>query len=67
MHLDKGMSPQKDTVVVSDELRFSINYDSIFKGIKMKKILLALGMCLLAATQIAHAESRLQSILDNGR
>ncbi len=32
----------------------------------MRKILLVLGMCLLAATQVAHAESRLQSILDNG-
>ncbi|MDF4264912.1 transporter substrate-binding domain-containing protein, partial [Vibrio parahaemolyticus] len=32
----------------------------------MRKILLVLGMCLLAVTQVAHAESRLQSILDNG-
>ena len=32
----------------------------------MKKSLIALGMCLLAFTQIAHAQSRLQEILDAG-
>ncbi|MEL7437279.1 MAG: amino acid ABC transporter substrate-binding protein, partial [Pseudomonadota bacterium] len=28
----------------------------------MKKTLLALGMCLLAMTQVAHANSRLQEV-----
>ncbi|KGY11452.1 cyclohexadienyl dehydratase [Vibrio tubiashii] len=32
----------------------------------MKKTLLVLGICLLALTQVAHAESRLQEILDKG-
>ena len=32
----------------------------------MKKSLIALGMCLLAFTQIAHAQSRLQEILGAG-
>ncbi|MBB1465743.1 MULTISPECIES: transporter substrate-binding domain-containing protein [Vibrio] len=32
----------------------------------MKKSLIALGMCLLAFTQIAHAQSRLQEILEAG-
>uniref|UniRef100_UPI00015F0466 transporter substrate-binding domain-containing protein n=1 Tax=Vibrio sp. AND4 TaxID=314289 RepID=UPI00015F0466 len=32
----------------------------------MKKPLLALGMCLLAITQVAHANSRLQQVLDKG-
>ena len=32
----------------------------------MKKSLIALGMCLLAFTQIAHAQRRLQEILDAG-
>ena len=32
----------------------------------MKKILLALGICLLTMTQVAYAQSRLQDILDKG-
>ena len=32
----------------------------------MKKTLLALGVCLLAMTQVAHANSRLQEVLDKG-
>ncbi len=32
----------------------------------MKKILFALGMCLLMVTQVVHAQSRLQEILDKG-
>ncbi|EIU6779389.1 transporter substrate-binding domain-containing protein [Vibrio parahaemolyticus] len=32
----------------------------------MKKILFALGICLLMITQVSHAQSRLQDILDQG-
>ncbi|MDW1712807.1 amino acid ABC transporter substrate-binding protein, partial [Vibrio sp. Vb2865] len=32
----------------------------------MKKILFALGICLLMVTQVVHAQSRLQEILDKG-
>ena len=32
----------------------------------MRKSLFALGLCSISIMQVAHAQSRLQSILDNG-